>query len=188
MIEVEIKLPVQDLEKIRKKLLESGFREKSLIEERDQYFDNAQGDIRAGQEALRVRETRDCLTGKIWAQMNFKGKKLDDRTITRKELETEVEDGSICREILQAIGYRPVKPEVIKVRRMLSKDSVTACLDSVHGLGDFLELEVLTDREEKRKQALGRIEDILEKLGYKISNTVRTSYLSMLQNQGEKEL
>ena len=63
MIEVEIKLPVQDLEKIRKKLLESGFREKSLIEERDQYFDNAQGDIRAGQEALRVRETRDCLTG-----------------------------------------------------------------------------------------------------------------------------
>ena len=63
---------------------------------------------------------------------------------------------------------------------------MTACLDSVHGLGDFLELEVLTDREEKRKQALGRIEDILEKLGYKISNTVRTSYLSMLQNQGEK--
>ena len=95
MIEVEIKLPVQDLEKIRKKLLESGFREKSLIEERDQYFDNAQGDIRAGQEALRVRETRDCLTGKIWAQMNFKGKKLDDRTMTRKELETEVEDGTL---------------------------------------------------------------------------------------------
>ena len=35
MIEVEIKLPVQNLEEIRKKLLESGFREESLMEERD---------------------------------------------------------------------------------------------------------------------------------------------------------
>lgn len=183
MIEVEIKLPVQNLEEIRKKLLESGFREESLIEERDRYFDNDRGEIRAGQEALRVRETRDCLTGKTRAQMNFKGRKLDDRTMTRKELETEVEDGNVCREILQAIGYRPVEPEVIKVRRMLVKESVTACLDSVHGLGDFLELEILTDREEKREQALGHIEDILKEMGYQISDTVRTSYLSMLQSQ-----
>lgn len=183
MIEVEIKLPVQNLEEIRKKLLESGFREESLMEERDRYFDNDRGEIRAGQEALRVRETRDRLTGKTRAQMNFKGRKLDDRTMTRKELETEVEDGNVCREILQAIGYRPVEPEVIKVRRMLVKESVTACLDSVHGLGDFLELEILTDREEKREQALGHIEDILKEMGYQISDTVRTSYLSMLQSQ-----
>ena len=93
MIEVEVKLPVADLDLIRGKLLKTGFQETAFIEERDTYFDNPQGDIRANGEALRVRETKDHLTGKSQAQINFKGKKLDARTMTREELETGVEDG-----------------------------------------------------------------------------------------------
>ena len=42
----------------------------------------------------------------------------------------------------------PAEPEVIKNRTMLQKESVTACLDKVHGLGGFLELEILADSEE----------------------------------------
>ena len=66
---------------------------------------------------------------------------------------------------------------------MLQKESVTACLDNVRGLGKFLELEILTDSEEKKESALGQIEKILNGLGYQISDTVRISYLSMLQNR-----
>ena len=145
-------------------------------------LDNQQGDIRTNDEALRVRETKDHLSGKVWAQINFKGKKLDTRTMTREELETGVEDGAVCRNILQAIGYIPVAPEVIKKRWMLQKESITVCLDTVHGLGEFLELEILADSEEKKDDALGQIESVLNSLGYQISDTVRTSYLSMLQN------
>ena len=105
MIEVEVKLPVADLDGIRTELLKNGFKETAFIEERDTYFDNPQGDIRTNGEALRVREMKDHLTGKKRAQFNFKGKKLDTRTMTREELETGVEDGEICRNILQAIGY-----------------------------------------------------------------------------------
>ena len=97
-----------------------------------------------------MRETKDPLSGKVWAQINFKGKKLDTRTMTREELETGVEDGAVCRNILQAIGYIPVAPEVIKKRLMLQKESITVCLDNVHGLGEFLELEILADSEEKK--------------------------------------
>lgn len=107
MIEVEVKPPVADLEGIRTELLKNGFKETAFIEERDTYFDNPQGDIRTNGEALRVREMKDHLTGKKRAQFNFKGKKLDTRTMTREELETGVEDGEICRNILQAIGYAP---------------------------------------------------------------------------------
>ena len=39
------------------------------------------------------------------------------------------------------------------------------------------------DSEEKKDAALGKIEDILNSLGYQISDTVRTSYLFMLQNR-----
>ena len=181
MIEVEVKLPVADLAGIRTKLLKKGFKETAFIEERDTYFDNLQGDIRANGEALRVRETKDHLTGKKHAQMNFKGKKLDTRTMTREELETGVEDGEICRNILRAIGYAPVTPEVIKDRTMLQNGLVTACLDNVHGLGEFLELEILADSEEKKDDALSQIEYILNSLGHQISDTVHTSYLSMLK-------
>ncbi|GAA6490855.1 class IV adenylate cyclase [Candidatus Bariatricus faecipullorum] len=183
MIEVEVKLPVSDLDKTKTELFKRGFRETALLEERDTYFDNLQGDIRANGEALRVRETKDQRTGKCRAQMNFKGKKLDACTMTREELETGVEDGTVCRKILQAIGYSPAAPEVVKDRIMLRRESVTACLDSVHGLGEFLELEVLAEGEEQREAALGQIEDILQDLGYRISDTVQTSYLSMLQNR-----
>lgn len=34
-------------------------------------------------------------------------------------------------------------------RLYLNKDNMTACLDNVKGLGDYLELEILTDTEEK---------------------------------------
>lgn len=183
MIEVEVKLPAADLDLIKEKLLQAGFKETAFIEERDTYFDNQRGDIRANGKALRVRETKDHLTGKRRAQINFKGKKLDARTMTREELETGVENGAVCRRILQAIGYMPAEPEVIKDRTMLQKESVTACLDKVHGLGGFLELEILADSEEKKDAALGKIEDILNSFGYQISDTMRMSYLSMLQDR-----
>ena len=181
MIEVEVKLPIADLDTIKRKLLKMGFKETAVIEERDTYFDNRQGDIRANGEALRVRETKDYLTGESRAQINFKGKKLDTCTMTREELETGVEDGEICRNILQVIGYAPAEPEVIKDRTMMQKESITACLDNVRGLGGFLELEILADSEEEKDVALKRIENILKSLEYQISDTVRMSYLSMLQ-------
>lgn len=183
MIEVEVKLPVTDLAEIKAKLLKTGFKETGFIEEHDTYFDNKQGDIRANGEALRVRETKDHLSGKRRAQINFKGKKLDTRTMTRRELQTGVEDGTICKNILQAIGYAPAAPEVIKDRTMLQNGSVTACLDYVHGLGEFLELEILVRSDEEKGAALAQIESILNNLGYQISDTVRTSYLSMLQKE-----
>ena len=63
MIEVEVKLPAADLDLIKEKLLKTGFKENAFIEEHDTYFDNEQGDIRANGEALRVRETKNNLTG-----------------------------------------------------------------------------------------------------------------------------
>lgn len=183
MIEVEIKLPVPEADAVKEKLLNLGFREERWIQEHDVYFDDSRNSIRTRGEALRVRETRDCRTGQVSAQMNYKGRKLDDQTMTRQELETEVGDGAVCRAILQAAGYAPAVPEVWKERRMLRKDEITACLDHVQGLGGFLELEILVKGEEEREEALKKIEATLSRLGYRICDTVRTSYLSMLQNK-----
>lgn len=183
MIEVEIKLPAADLKWLEQQLLAAGFQNSGSEQECDVYFDNARGEIRGSGGALRVRETAEGSGGRIRAQINWKGKKLDARTMTRQELETGVEDGAVCRKILQALGYFPVEPEVRKNRTMLRKGPVTACLDQVQGLGGFLELEILAEGDREREAALERLWQILEALGYQETDTVNSSYLSMLQRK-----
>lgn len=183
MIEVEVKLPVQDIEQIRQKLQKAGFEETGRIYERDTYFDNAGHEIRNADTALRIRETENHVTGERSAQMNYKGKKMDSQTMTRKELESGVEDPEVCRQILQALGFQAVMPEVIKERRTMRRENVEACLDEVQGLGSFLELEIMTAEEKEKDILLKKIENILHYLGYTVADTVRTSYLSMLQKK-----
>ena len=99
--------------------------------------------------------------------------------MSRQELETTVGDAEICRNILEHIGFWPV-PSVEKLRQYYHKENITACADMVKGLGDYLELEVIADSDEKKEQALEQIEEILQILGYSMQDTTRTSYLSML--------
>ena len=66
------------------------------------------------------------------------------------------------------------------MRKHFQKDEITACVDSVKNLGDFLELEWIVSEEKEREAALGELEKILKMLGYSMTDTTRKSYLSML--------
>ena len=101
--------------------------------------------------------------------------------MSRKELETEVADGEICMQILEALGFGAVPPRVVKERQILKRNRVTACVDQVKNLGPFLELEIVIREDESKDQALEQIEQILRELGYALEDTTRNSYLSMLQ-------
>lgn len=206
MIEVEIKLPLrrrgdtEETARIAAKLCDMGFRKAARFRQRDTYFDNAAGEIRTGGKALRIRETGDLIRGSVTAELNFKGPRMDQVSMTRQELETEVGQAETGRRILAALGYFPVRPEVVKERTEYRLDGITACLDRVEGLGAFLELEILAEEEtpgsrkdgkpahsdgEETRTALQKLEALLEELGYQMSGTVTRSYLSMLQ-QGQK--
>ena len=60
---------------------------------------------------------------------------------------------------------------------------MTACVDRVEGLGEFLELEVVAETEEKREIYLEQMKEILNALGYSMEDTVRTSYLGLLMKK-----
>ena len=102
--------------------------------------------------------------------------------MSRMELETEVSDAEVLKNILIHLDFSPVA-SVIKLRKYLKCGRFTACLDQVEGLGDFLELEVIAEQESEREEILSRMEDLLAILGYHMSDTVQTSYLSMLQKK-----
>lgn len=69
---------------------------------------------------------------------------------------------------------------VEKLRQYYHRDNITACVDAVTNLGDYLELEIIVDEETKREAALDQLEQTLHTLGYSMQDTTRTSYLSML--------
>lgn len=182
--EIEIKLPVSSLEEIKEKLILNGFQEGASIRESDMYYNSEYHDVKKLGEAIRIRKSTDLLTGQMQAQLNFKGKKIDQVSMSRQEYETVVENPECMEKILIALGFSPVAG-VQKTRCYMKQDEMTACLDQVDGLGSFLELEVIAAEESMRETYLQRMEGLLAELGLSMGETVRTSYLSMLCGENE---
>ena len=178
-IEVEIKLKIRDKNRLIESLRDVGFQQGDLVLESDVYYTSRHHDFEKLDEALRIRSIQNLSTGEKSSVITFKGAKTDKRSMTRKELETEVGDPKIAREILESIGFTPV-PSVEKERQHFYMQKITACVDTVKKLGDYLELEKLVDAEEERTEALQELEEVLQRLGYSMEDTTRTSYLSML--------
>ena len=181
MIECEIKLKIYDPYCIKNKLIALGFVECENLTETDTYFDTSTGDIRLNDRALRIRKTVNHANCTNHCTINFKDKKLDNISMSRPEYENEIGDADSMQKILSCLGYFPVSPRVVKNRTLLRFAALTACIDSVKGLGDFLELESMVATEEEKVAELKRIEGILSQLGYSLSDTTTKSYLSALQ-------
>lgn len=181
MIEVEVKLKINSVEDVISKLKELGFSEAEMLRETDTYFDNKEGAIRHSDRALRIRETYNYNSDNSCCQINFKDKKYDNKSMSRPEFETEVNDAESMIKIINGLGFFPVEPKVIKKRQILKSSSISACVDTVEGLGNFLELEIITDSEQDRETELKKIESVISALGYGMADTTTTSYLSALQ-------
>lgn len=180
--EMSIEVEIKDKKELEKKLPELGFSAGDIVSESDTYYTSEHHDFAKLDEALRIRSIENLTTKEKAAVITFKGKKIDKKSMARKELETTVSDVGICREILESIGFSPV-PAVEKVRRHFQKGEITACVDSVKNLGDFLELEWIVAEEKEREAALRELEKILKMLGYAMKDTTRRSYLSMLTGE-----
>lgn len=180
--EIEIKLPVEQLEGIKEKLLWMGFHKEATIREFDMYYNSEYHDVKKLGEALRIRKSMDISSGRIQAQINFKGKKIDQVSMSRQEYETEVENPECMEKILIALGFSQVAG-VEKTRCYMKRNEMTACLDQVDRLGNFLELEVIASEESQREEYLYAMEQLLKELGLSMEDTVQASYLSMLMEE-----
>ncbi len=179
MIEVEVKIPLFRRSQTEQSLMKLGFAPGDLIRESDCYYNSDLHDFMESDEALRIRISENLTGLSSRAELTYKGPKLDTVSMTRKELETEISSPQTCRLILEALGYRPFFP-VNKLRQYYHRDTVTACVDQVEGLGSFLELEILAEEESERAEALKKIETILDDLDLSLSESTTLSYLCML--------
>ena len=185
MLEVEIKVKIRSIVDMENKLQNFGYTRSEHLLETDVYVDTPSDDIRTSGKACRVRTIKDLDCGKSCSYLTFKGEKTDTVSMTRAEYETQIASSETGLAILRELGFLPVKPSAVKERILYTKGKINACLDRVKGLGDYMELEIICEADEK-DSALDELWSELSSLGYSKDDVINTSYLSLLQ--GRKDL
>jgi adenylate cyclase class 2 len=185
--EVEQKFRVTDPVAIEGRLVALAARFREPVEQVDRYFAHPCRDFARTDEALRLRRVGDDVA------VTWKGPRIDSATKTRREMELGLAavpplPGGLrggqaildCwTELLEALGFRRVR-DVAKRRRTArvpwQGTEVEVALDSVAGLGEFVELELQASQGEV-PQAIACIESLARELGCEGSE--RRSYLEL---------
>ena len=171
MIEIEVKARA-DHERIKYLLNDLGARAIGVEHHCDTYYNAPHRDFSITDEALRIRVVNSR------AVLTYKGKKLDAVSKTREEFETGV-DGDTMRSILLSLGF--VESGVVKkMRTVFEFEDLVICLDSVDGLGEFIEVETMVESESDVDEYRARVFGFLDRLGIGQDDSIRVSYLEML--------
>jgi adenylate cyclase class 2 len=173
MYEVELKVRASH-DAVRGRLIELDAEARGVVEQTDTYYDHPERDFAETDEALRLR--RETSGGDTETSVAYKGPLLEAQSKTREELETGVVDGETMAGILGALGFDPAET-VEKIRERFHCRGYTVTLDSVDGLGEFVEVE--REAEDVDPAREGAIE-LLEELGLDPTEQIRTSYLGLL--------
>lgn len=177
MLEIETKYRVADHGPVAEQLRAWGVAVEPAREEVDHYFNAPDRDFARTDEALRIRSIGP---GNV---VTYKGPKLDKETKTRSEIEVPLAAGPHVAEefgrLLVHLKYRPVaRLHKCRVVAHLQRGGfdLEVCLDSVDGVGHFVELEILAepDRQAEAKAVLAQL---AADLGLRQSE--RRSYLEM---------
>lgn len=188
MYEVELKFAVPEPRAIEERLRSLGGRLYAAVDQVDRYFNHPVRDFAVTDEALRLRHDGAGVA------ITWKGPRIDAATKTRREIELPLvvgrPDGGEAdpsartladwTALLEALGFRPVATVAKRRRpaRVPWKDrEVDVAIDSIEGLGDFLELE-LQAREADVPEARACLESLARELG--VGPSERRSYLELL--------
>lgn len=201
MYEVELKVRA-DHAVVRERLAELGAEHVERVEQADTYYDAPHRDFAETDEALRVRRETvvpvdesaseqtasdagdaDARPAPTDVRVTYKGPLVDDTSKTRREFETGVDDGETMGKVLGGLGFDPAAV-VEKTRDRYRLDDYVVTLDSVAGVGEFVEVEREVPESEVTAAREGAF-DLLDRLGLDADDTIRTSYLGMVLGDAE---
>lgn len=191
MFEVEIKVLLENKEKIKEKLISMGGKYIHSLEHEDTYFNMPKKlrDFYRTDEALRIRKSIEFNANnieekRIFEFLTYKGPKVDDLTKTRKEIDFKVEDGEKLKEILKILGFREVY--TIKKERELFEieyysEKFEILFDYLPVLNqNFMEIECQTEKENEIALKRDKIFKFLKNLDISKDQSIRKSYLELV--------
>ena len=179
MFEVELKYRIsQDIYDKIMRDLSSKWKFLYEVEERDIYLAHPCRDFAETDEALRIRVERKV--GEVpKIILTYKGPRVGSEGKTREEISTEVSDLDSCLRIFEKLGFKKVI-EILKRRRVYSRENYTLVLDDVEGLGKFIEIECVTNSRDLVDECVRSIKKIAEELGLDESLIEKKTYLELM--------
>jgi adenylate cyclase class 2 len=148
VIEVEAKYRSPGNDKVEKTLARLGAKKISEGAMEDVYFAHPSKDFGKTDEALRLR------TGQEHAELTYKGPRMHTQNTKAREEITLLTDNPLAvQRIVERLGFRE-SYNVKKRRVSYLLDKLRIDVDDVDGLGEFVELEVLTESPERSEQLL----------------------------------
>ncbi|WP_327052470.1 class IV adenylate cyclase [Halomicrococcus gelatinilyticus] len=188
MYEVEVKVRA-DHDAVRERLDGLDARHVATVVQEDTYFDAPHREFADTDEALRLREehreTGDGESDTVTEQVvTYKGPLVEAESKTRREVETAVADADAAHGVFEALGFDPAAT-VRKEREYYELDGYTVTLDTVDGLGEFVEVEIEA-AEEGVEEAREGAYAVLRDLGLDPADQIRTSYLGLCLDDAGK--
>jgi adenylate cyclase class 2 len=179
MIEFEVKAKATE-EALRR--IEGTFHKRYEVLQVDIYFRHPCRDFAATDEALRVRFEDPDMGG---TGMTYKGPKIDSVSKTREEVEVRLkrDDVEKVSKILERLGFEKLAV-VRKLRRAYDAGEITLFVDSVEGLGNFVEAESNVSYVADVPSVVSGLVSFLRGLG--LDSLERRSYLELLLSRQER--
>lgn len=171
--EIEVKAKVSDLNRLASQLEAMGCAISEPIVQHDEVFINYTApydQMSSGSNFLRIRQGN----GKIL----FTLKQPQVGELDCLEHEVEISDADEMRQAILLLGYHKAI-EVHKTRRKTMCQGYEICLDTVEGLGDFVEVEKITENEDPETVQV-ELFDFLKQFGITDSDRVLRGYDTLL--------
>ena len=167
-LEIEIKSWCENFDELIALLEQAKAKKVTTQYEQDVFFNHPARDFAKTDEALRIRRVNNDVI------LTYKGPRLGTKTKTRVEHETAINNFDQMKKILHDLGFHEVHT-LQKERTIYQLHDVEICLDTIDGLGRFVELEKKGTDKEKNEAELFQL---AEKLNLKYFEN--RSYLEMI--------
>jgi len=178
MREIEIKARVADKSALIEVLKAQNITLSDSVIQRDQVFgiEGVSGGDGQSQPWLRIRtETKDDTTKQIFTLKKSVTSQLDSI-----EHETEIADEKELAKIIEHIGFAPYSDST-KTRAKARIGEIEICIDTVEGLGDFIEVEKLTDEDADIDEVTNELWNVLDQFGVTHDQQVTDGYDVMIR-------
>lgn len=178
MIEMELRALLTNKLQVKRKLEQHGCKWEAIGIQIDTIYERCDMQQIVNMPIFRIRRSdeKKLLTLKVFME------DLD----TAEEFEIEISDDIIMDKMLQRIGFLP-KIQVVKRRQFVEYGKFIICMDEIDELGDFIEIENISEKNDEKDKIYGEMKTILLELGVKEDEIKKEKYYEMMiRKQGEK--
>lgn len=173
MREIELKFKVENLEDVKRKLINSECEMSEELHQKDTIFVSDLNDTKSeeGKIFIRIRKENEKI------ELNLK--KQGKERIESKEIEFNVDSFEKTNDFLETLGLKQWVT-VEKTRVTTKYKEFNICIDVVKELGNFVEIELLTDDNLDIEICKNKLLEIAKELNINTENIVKKHYDTMM--------